>query len=62
MKIDRDFKGFSMCIKTPVGREYKTNLSIYAYMDDSLWLAELKIPLEKILKTASSFYKMMGIK
>ncbi|CAG8749061.1 25274_t:CDS:1, partial [Gigaspora rosea] len=62
MKIDREFKGFSMSVKTPTGSEYKTNLSVMAYMDNSLWIAESKIQLEEILKTALSFYKMTGIK
>ncbi|CAG8795891.1 10061_t:CDS:1, partial [Gigaspora rosea] len=61
-KIDRDFEGFSMFVKTPTGSEYKTSLSIMAYMNDSLWIAESKSQLEEILKTASSFYKMTGIK
>ena len=61
-KIDRDFEGFSMSVKTPTGNEYKTSLSVMAYMDDSLWIAESKSQLEEILKTASSFYKMTGIK
>ncbi|CAG8703782.1 4644_t:CDS:1, partial [Gigaspora rosea] len=51
-----------MSVKTPTGGEYKTNLSVMAYMNNSLWIAESKIQLEEILKTASSFYKMTGIK
>ncbi|CAG8825217.1 9072_t:CDS:1, partial [Gigaspora rosea] len=58
----RDFERFSMSVKTPTGSEYKTSLSVMAYMDDSLWIAESKSQLEEILKTASSFYKMTGIK
>ncbi|CAG8640432.1 20825_t:CDS:1, partial [Gigaspora rosea] len=61
-KIDRDFEEFSMSVKTPTGNEYKTNLSVMAYIDNSLWIAESKIQLEEILKTASSFYKMTEIK
>ncbi|CAG8645370.1 7123_t:CDS:2, partial [Paraglomus brasilianum] len=61
-KIDRDFEGFSISVKTPTGSEYKINLSVMAYMNDSLWIAESKIQLEEILKTASSFYKMTEIK
>ncbi|CAG8661528.1 2040_t:CDS:1, partial [Gigaspora rosea] len=62
MKIDRDFEGFSISVKTPIGNKYKTSLFIIAYMDASLWIAESKSQLEEILETASSFYKMTEIK
>ncbi|CAG8735463.1 9896_t:CDS:1, partial [Gigaspora rosea] len=51
-----------MCVKTSKDREYKTNISVIAYMDDSMWIAETKKQLEEILETASSFYKMIGIR
>ena len=51
-KIDRDFKGFTMSVNIPDKCEYKTNISVIVYMDDSLWIADTKKQLKKILKTA----------
>src|SRR5260363_411210 len=61
-KINRDYEGFSMSVETPKKRTHTTSISVLAYMDDSLWIANSKSQLEEILETASSFYKMTGIR
>ena len=50
-----------MSVNTPNKREYKTNISVIAYMDDLLWIVDTKKQWEEILEIALSFYRMTGI-
>ena len=38
-----------------------TSISVLAYMDDTLWIAQSKTQLEEITNIASSFYSMADI-
>jgi hypothetical protein len=38
-----------------------TSTSVLAYMDDTLWISQSKLELEKTLQTATSFYQMANI-
>src|SRR6201988_4598800 len=45
----------------PTTNHLNTSISVLAYMDDTLWIAQSKTQLEEITKIASSFYSMADI-
>ena len=48
-------------LTSPSLKRLLCSTSVLAYMDDTLWIAQTKENLEKIIHTASSFYKMANI-
>ena len=61
-RIAKEFKGYKMETTIPGGRTLECSMSVLAYMDDSLWIADNLEELQKIVDTASSFYKLTKIK
>src|SRR6185437_2725075 len=61
-RIAKEFKGYKMETTIPGGRTLECSMLVLAYMDDSLWVADNLEELQKIVDTASSFYKLTKIK
>ena len=66
-KISSYFSGYTLSTSYSSSlTHYSTNhlntsISVLAYMDDTLWVANSKTQLEEIVQTASSFYSMADI-
>src|SRR6185437_75460 len=63
-KINDTFLGYTMDTQIPLQstKVLSVSTSVLAYMDDTTWIAPSCNELEKILTTASSFYKMSNLK
>ena len=46
---------------SPSTKQLQCSISVLTYMDDTLWIAQSKNNLKKIIETASSFYNMANI-
>ncbi|CAG8808651.1 24146_t:CDS:1, partial [Gigaspora rosea] len=54
-RIDKEHNGYKMQTITPNGKLVECRMSVLAYMDDSLWIAEKREDLQKIIDMANNF-------
>jgi hypothetical protein len=66
-KVASQHKGYTLSTTWPTSlsplktQNLNTSTSVLAYMDDTLWISQSKLELEKTLQTATSFYQMANI-
>ncbi|CAG8765749.1 19732_t:CDS:1, partial [Gigaspora rosea] len=60
-KIANEFEGYITGIQIK-NKKVETKIAVLVYMDNTAWLAQSREDLEKIIKTAESFYNLMNIK
>jgi ribonuclease HI len=66
-KIATKYTGYSLStswktnLYPPKSNKLQTSISVLAYMDDTLWIANSKTHMEQIINTATSFYSMTDI-
>src|SRR5260364_440404 len=62
-KVQKTHKGYTMSVTIPDKEvTYTHSTSVIAYMDDTVWVAQSRLELEEIIKTASSFYEFANIR